>query len=125
MYLTGHGYRVFYPALQGVIRYAKLLDDDGKEIQGWNYAPKVINPGRWEGPQYGEKLTWIFMQEANSKPVIIAGLGWADSQGEILAREALVDPFVISKTGQTLMVEPFIRLTNDPFAFTRQEVSAA
>lgn len=110
--LTETGRDTFLAALQARIRYATLVNADGDEIQGWNYQAKEIQPEGWEGTQYEDGVTWIFVttDPGNEASQIVAGLAWADANRETLAIEPLDEPFIVNRTGQTLIVEPVLRL---------------
>lgn len=110
--LTTNGRDTFLQALQAKIRYAQLVDADGDEIEGWNYEAKWINQDGWNGTSYEDGVTWIFVttDPANEAAQIVAGLAWADEARQVLAIEPLDEPFIINRTGQTLVVEPVLRL---------------
>jgi hypothetical protein len=110
--LTENGRDTFLDALQARIRYAMLVDADGDEIRGWNYTEKQIQPDGWDGTQYEDGVTWIFVttDPGNEAAQIVAGLAWADAERQVLAIEPLDEPFIVNRTGQTLVVEPTLRL---------------
>lgn len=112
MQLTQMGRDTFLAALQDEIRRAMLVDADGREIRGWNYEWRQVIPTEWEGTRYEPGLSWIFVttDPGNERPQIVAGLAWASGAGDVLAIEPLQEPFVIQRTGQTLVVDPVLRL---------------
>jgi hypothetical protein len=109
--LTARGQDEFIAAIQSRIAQAQLVDADGNQIEGWNYEPRAVDPEAWEGTQYEPGFNWIFVStDVGTTPVVIAGLAWANEVGDRLAIEPLTEPFVVNRTGQTLAVEPVLRL---------------
>jgi hypothetical protein len=93
------------------ISQAQLVDADGNQIEGWNYEPRAVDSMAWSGTRYEPGFNWIFVgTDIATAPVVVAGLAWANDIGDKLAIEPLVEPFVINSTGQTLSVDPVLRL---------------
>jgi hypothetical protein len=111
--LTEYGQKTFLDALQQEIAWLALFDADGEEISGWNYEAKPVDPDLWERTVYnpGVGLVWIMVttDPNNEPPQVVAGLGFQDEQRNTLAFEP-VKPFVINETGQTIELEPHLRL---------------